>query len=486
VTVRNGSVAFDFGGALPSLKESSAYEVVLTPASGGSRATAVPNLWEASYEAEAARYTGSGYSRNGPEGSPSDVSKFYTSGGYNVGGLRTGSDGVLDFTVDVPKAGRYDLGVFANSLNTDSKVGEQGPTNVFVRVDGGAEQELFLPLGYKWVVWDHADTTVELTAGRHVISLAARSLDGSKTTKGDAIVDRVTLALPNPLAAKVTYEAELAELARARPVYEAAQARCRVSGSGAVDIAKNGTATFWVYSPTDSESTIEVHTGGGGLAELAVNGRQVLTVVSSSSKVAVSLSGGVNKVTVTGKSRSTLLDRIEVEQTSGALAGKVYEAEAAKLMGTAKASPFTLAGGGSAVEGVGGAPGNTNTLTFRVTAGETGLHAMRVRYANRERSVATHYNPDPLAQHADISVNGAAAQRVLFPHTFHGNNFWEITVPVQLTKGTNTISFRSAELPDFDGKTYASGTYPDVLLRSRYAPIVDRISIARFSSSRLR
>ncbi|WP_202970829.1 LamG-like jellyroll fold domain-containing protein [Saccharothrix sp. ALI-22-I] len=486
VTVRDGSVAFDFGGALPSLKESSAYEIVLTPAGGASQTAVAPKLWEGGYEAEDARYTGSGYSRNGPEGSPSQVSKFYTSGGYNVGGLRTGSDGVLDFTVDVPQTGRYDLSVFANSLNTYPAVSEQGPTNVFVRVDGAAEQELFLPLGYKWVVWDHADTTVELTAGRHVISLAARSLDGSKATKGDAIVDRLTLSLPNPQAAKAVYEAELAELTGARPVYDAAHAQRRVSGSGVVDIAKNGTATFWVYSPTDSESTIKVHTSGGGQAALAVNGRQVLTVDPVSSKVAVSLSGGVNKITVTGKSPSTLVDRIEVEQTSGVLATAVYEAESAQLAGTAKASPFTLAGGGSAVEGVGGEPGNANTLTFQVTATETGPHAMRVRYSNPERSVATHYNPDPLAQHADISVNGAAAQRVLFPHTFHGNNFWEITVPVQLTKGANTISFRSEELPNFDGTTYASDTFPDALLRSRYAPIVDRISIARLHSSRLR
>jgi hypothetical protein len=50
-------------------------------------------------------------------------------------------------------------------------VADQGPTNVFLNVDGDAatEQELFLTLGYKWVVWDHADTTVDLTAGEHLL-----------------------------------------------------------------------------------------------------------------------------------------------------------------------------------------------------------------------------------------------------------------------------------------------------------------------------
>jgi hypothetical protein len=187
------TVEFD-AGALPLLRESSAYEVVVTPAGAGSPSSATPVLWEASYEAEDAAHSGSGWFLGGPGGSPEDVTRFYTSGGYHVGGLRTGSDVVLEFEVDVPADGTYDLAVFANSRNTEALVAEQGPTNVFLRVDSGAEQELHLPLGYNWVVWDHADTTVDLTAGTHTITLATRSLDGSRATVGDAIVDRITLA----------------------------------------------------------------------------------------------------------------------------------------------------------------------------------------------------------------------------------------------------------------------------------------------------
>src|SRR5690606_717485 len=197
VKVTGGTVTFEFGGELPPLKESSAYEIVLTPAGDGEPTAVAPYLCERSYEADDAAHSGSGDGRHSPEGSPSDVSKFYTSGGYDVGGLRTGSDVVLDFAVEVPQDGTYNLSVFANSLNTFEAVREQGPTNVFLRVDGGAEQELFLPLGYKWVVWDHTDTTVKLTAGKHTITLAARSLDGTRATKGDAIVDRIHLSLPN-------------------------------------------------------------------------------------------------------------------------------------------------------------------------------------------------------------------------------------------------------------------------------------------------
>ena len=482
----DGRAVVDFGdGALPPLKESSAYEIVLSPA-GKARATqSSPVRWQGSYEAEDAAHTGSGYSRNGPEGSTSDVSKFYTSGGYDVGGLRTGSDVTLDFTVDVPEDGTYDLSVFANSLNTYDKVREQGPTNVFLRVDGDAagEQELYLPLGYKWVVWDHTDTKVRLTKGRHTLTLAAQSLDGKRATRGDAIVDRLTLSLPSASATTRTYEGELAWLGGgARPVYDLPKhTAAPATGSGAVRLAKNQTATFWVYSPADREATLGVDALAGADARLSVNGHDVMHVTKARHKVAVSLSGGINKVTLTGGSDTTLVDRLTVTPTDGTLTPRTYEAQDAVLAGSATLTPLSLATDGTAITGIGGDPGNGNTATFTVAADRTGLYALRIRYANPEQSQATHYNPDPLARHADITVNGGDLQRVGFAHSFHQNNFWELTVPVHLKKGENTITFRSEELPNFDGTTYASDTFPGILLRSRWAPLIDRIVVAPYA-----
>ncbi|MFF7760119.1 LamG-like jellyroll fold domain-containing protein [Streptomyces griseorubiginosus] len=482
----DGTITVDFGdGTLPALKESSAYEIVLSPAGKAKGTQTAPVRWQGSYEAEDAAHTGSGYSKNGPEGSTSDVSKFYTSGGYDVGGLRTGSDVTLDFPVDVPEDGTYDLSVFANSLNTFDKVKEQGPTNVFLRVDGqsAGERELYLPLGYKWVVWDHTDTKVHLTKGRHTLTLAARSLDGKRVTKGDAIVDRLTLSLPDASADTRVYEGELAWLGGgAQAVYDLPQRAA--TGSGAARLAKGQTATFWVYSPADREATLRVDTLGGADGRVSVNGHEVLRLAKDRRAVAVSLSGGVNKVTVTGGSAPTLLDRLTVTPTEGALPVRTYEAQDARLAGTASLTSLSLATDGTAITGVGGDPGNGNTATFDVTADKAGLYALRVRYSNPEQSEATHYNPDPLARHADISVNGGAGRRVGFPHTFHQNDFWELTVPVTLKKGRNTISFRSEELPNFDGTTYASDTFPGVLLRSRYAPLIDRIAVAPYARER--
>lgn len=482
----DGSVVVDFGDStLPALKESSAYEIVLSPAGKAKTTQSPPVSWQGSYEAEDAAHTGSGYTKNGPEGSTADVSKFYTSGGYDVGGLRTGSDVTLGFPVEVPEDGTYDLSVFANSLNTYGLVKDQGTTNVFLRIDGAAdsEQELHLPLGYKWAVWDHTDTKVHLTKGKHTLTLAAKSADGTRATKGDAIVDRLTLSLPTVLANTQVCEGELAWLSGgATPVYDLPkQAATSATGSGAAELRKNQSATFWVYSRADREATLKVDTLAGADAQLAVNGHDVLHVTKGKGSVAVSLSGGLNKVTLAGGSSTTLVDRITVTPTDGALPPRTYEAQDAKLAGSATLTPLSLATDGKAITGIGGDPGNGNTATFTVAADRPGLYALRIRYSNPEQSEATHYNPDPLARHADITVNGGAVQRVGFPHTFHQNNFWELTVPVHLKKGPNTITFGSEELPNFDGTTYASDTFPGVLLRSRYAPLIDRITVAPYA-----
>ncbi|MFG1702683.1 LamG-like jellyroll fold domain-containing protein [Nonomuraea sp. M3C6] len=470
--VKNGSVAFDFGQSLPGLKESSAYQIILTPGRDATSPAKPSELWQAAYEAEDAAHTGSAYRREGPQGSPANVGQYYTSGGYNVGGLRTGSDVTLDFKVSVPQDGTYDLSVLANSMNTAAAITAQGPTNVFLRIDGKDEQELHLPLGYRWLVWDHTDAKVALTKGEHVLTLAAKSLDGVRTTKGDALVDRIDLSLANPAAAETIYEAEYATLTGARIDYT----RKKVSGSGVATVAKDQTATFWVYSPDDGESSIDIDTSGGGRGWLDVNGQRI-TGVNASTKLKAFLSGGINKITVTGQSGKLLLDRLRVTNTDNTLKPTWYEAESARLAGTAKVTAFPLAGGGKAVTDIGGAPGNANTLTFDVTAPKNGAYALTVRYSNPEQSPASHYNPDPLARHAEISVNGAQPQRAWFPHSFHAGNFWELTIPIQLKKGANTVAFASQELPNFDGDTYISDTFPDTLLRSEYAPIVDKIAV---------
>lgn len=457
---------------MTGMNEMSAYQVILSPGGDGG-APAEPSVsWRKTYEAENATYTGGGYSKNGPEGSPQDVGKFATSGAYNVGGLRTGSDGVLAFDVDVPKDGTYDLSVFANSYNLYDLVKEQGPTNVFLRVDDKDPQELRLPLGYKWVVWGHTDTTVKLTAGKHRITLAAKDADLG-VTKGDAIIDKVDLALRDEhVTAPAVYEAEYATLSGSRPDY----AYRGASGPGAVPLGRGDSATFWVHAPADGEAIVSVGHLGGGRASLSLNGEKLdVPGIGGAKKgtdtVRMFLSGGINKITVTGDSRELVLDRLQVTPSGGTLPSKVYQAEDGALTGAAKVTEaYTFATGGKAVTDIG--DGRANALSLDVVAERSGRHAVTIRYSNAEQAPATHYNPDPIARHADLSVNGGPARRVLFPTTFHFNNFWELTVPVTLKKGTNRLTFTAQELPDFNGDTY--NQYDQ---RSPYAPVIDRVAV---------
>ncbi|MEU0390533.1 cellulosome protein [Streptomyces chartreusis] len=464
----DGSVTLPMTG----MHEMSAYQVILSPGGNGGKPADPSVGWRKTYEAENATYTGGGYSRNGPEGSPSQVGKFATSGAYNVGGLRTGSDGVLSFDVEVPKDGTYDLSVFANSYNLYDLVKEQGPTNVFLRVDGKDPQELRLPLGYKWVVWGHTDTTVKLTAGKHRITLAAKDADLG-VTKGDAIIDKIDLALRDEnVTAPAIYEAEYATLSGTRPDYTHPGA----SGPGAVPLAKGDSATFWVHSPTDGEATVSLDHLGGGQAKVSLNGEELDIpkaggTEKGTDQIRVFLSGGINKITVTGVSRALLLDRLRVAPSHGHLVTKVYQAEDGTPTGAAKVTDaYTFATNGKAVTGIG--DGKSNALTVDVVAQRPGRHALTIRYSNAEQAPATHYNPDPIARHADLSVNGRPARRVLFPTTFHFNNFWDLTVPVTLKKGKNRLTFTAEELPDFNGDTY--NQYDQ---RSPYAPVIDQIGV---------
>ncbi|MFF3373296.1 hypothetical protein ACFYXF_10125 [Streptomyces sp. NPDC002680] len=96
--------------------------------------------------------------------------------------------------------------------------------------------------------------------------------------------------------------------------------------------------------------------------------------------------------------------------------------------------------------------------------------------SNAEQAPANHYNPDQITRHADLSINGGPIRRILFPTTFHSNDFRELTVPVTLKKGTNRLTFTAEELPDFDGDTY--NQYDQ---RSLYAPAIGQVAVTRLA-----
>jgi Concanavalin A-like lectin/glucanases superfamily/Carbohydrate binding module (family 6) len=463
-----------------------AYEVILSPGGTGA-ATPTDSTWLHSYLAAQATMTGTGWNIN-TEGTPSNLGGFATAGEQDVGGLRTGSSTVITFTVDVPQTGRYNLSIFDGSNSAASDV--SGPTNVFVRVDGGGPQEVWLPVGYNWAIWNHADTTVQLTAGTHQISLSTVGADGA-ATNGDAIINKIGLQLDDPPARHSSvYEAEQASLDGATTDYRAQ----RQSGAGAADIARRQTATFWVNSAADGYSDLAFRYKNAGRAGVRVNALLLDGQLHgggsrkwSTATDRVYLSAGVNKVVVTGAGGEVTLDKLTVtpvDATNPAVTPDVatYQAEDGALTGTAHVDDSYSQADGGVITGI--ANGSANSLTFTVHAPEPGTYGMTVRFANNQQVVATHYNPDLMTAPADISVNGAPTRHVNFANTLDWNQFWNLTIPVTLRQGANTIKFVADQQYNYDGTTigviYSGSSGIGQPLRSSSAPNVDQIVLAPF------
>ena len=474
---RNGTIISD-----PSYPPTmDAYEVILSPGGTGSD-TPADATWLHSYLAAQATLTGSGWNIN-TEGTPSNLGGFATAGEQDVGGLRTGSSTVITFNVNVPQTGNYNLSVFDGSDSAASDV--SGPTNIFVRVDGGAPQEVWLPVGYNWVIWNHADTTVRLTAGAHQISLSTTGADGA-ATNGDAIINKIDLQLDDPAVQNsVIYEAEQADLNGATADYRP-QGQ---SGAGAADISHGQNVTFWVYSASDGYSDLAFRYKNSGAAGVTVNGLPLSLGLDggrggnwSTQTARVYVSAGINKVVVAGDGGEVTLDKLTVTPVQAAQPGvATYQAEDGALTGTAQVSNAYSQADGGVVTGISDGP--ANSLTFTVRAPAPGTYGMTVRFANNQQVVANHYNPDLMTAPADISVNGAPTFHVNFASTFSWNQFWNLTIPVRLRPGTNTIKFIANPQYNYNSTTIGyiySGQGIGQPLRSDTAPNIDQITLAPF------
>ncbi len=455
-----------------------AYEVILAPGGTGSR-TATDSTWLHSYLAAQATMTGTGWNIN-TEGTPSNLGGYATAGEQDVGGLRTGSSTVITFHVNVPQTGDYHLSIFDGSDSAASDV--SGPTNVFVRVDGGSPQQVWLPVGYNWVIWNHGDTTVHLTAGQHDISLSTTGANGA-ATNGDAIINQIDLQLGDPaVQSPAVYEAEQADLTGAQADYRA-QGQ---SGAGAADIGRGQSVTFWVDSASDGYSDLAFRYKATGAAGVTVNTLPLAGQLAGGPAGwavrtdRVYLSAGINKVVVTGDGGAVMLDKLTVTPVTAQPPGvSTYQAEDAALAGTAKVDNSYSQANGGVVTGIGGGPANSLTLTVHTPV--AGRYGMTVRFANNQQIVANHYNPDLMTAPADISVNGGPAFHVNFGNTFSWNQFFSLTIPVQLRPGPNTIRFIANPQYNYDSTTIGviySGDGVGQPLRSETAPNIDQVTLA--------
>ena len=198
------------------------------------------------------------------------------------------------------------------------------------------------------------------------------------------------------------------------------------------------------------------------------------------------LSAGINKVVVTGEGGEVTLDKLTVTPlaaTNPAVAANAvtYQAEDGAMTGTAQIGNSYSQAHGGVVTGI--SDGAANALALTVRAPAAGTYGMTVRFANNQQVVANHYNPDLMTAPADISINGAPTFHVNFANTFSWNQFWDLTIPVRLRAGANTIRFIADPQYNYDGTTIGviySGSGVGQPLRSATAPNIDEITLAPF------
>ncbi|MFJ8545040.1 CBM35 domain-containing protein [Streptomyces sp. NPDC093586] len=419
----DGSVTVPLRG----MRQMSAYRMVLTPGGSGTPATAsVP--WSASYEAEEAAVTDG---RVYTQGTVENANGYAASGTKDVGSLdRPGSK--VAFSVTVPKDGTYDLAILYGNQSG-------APATQKLTVDGGAPVTVTYPSTENWTYRGKQDLTVRLSAGTHVLTLA----------KGDAEVtlDRIDLTARtgDPSA---SYEATLADIS-GKPTYDYSSSAG--TGTGALVLRPGDRAVFDVYAPREGYYTVVPRASAA--VRLTLHGATVQAPPGA--PLRLYLAAGNNRVAVTSQHAS--VRSLDVSGTGSASGTLGYEATTAALTGGARLVDSVYASAGSAVGWLGNSP--SSTAEFTVTAPRAGRYLLTIHYAHNDRRDNGHaYNTDIMSRTADVRVGAGTPQKVTFKNTWSWDDYWTLSVPVDLRKGANNITFGNA---------------------SAWAPNIDRIELGR-------
>ncbi|MDX3748921.1 CBM35 domain-containing protein [Streptomyces sp. AK08-02] len=413
---------------LRGLHKMSAYRIVLTPGGSGTpSAASVP--WSASYEAEDAAITGG---QVYTQGTVSNANGYAASGTKDVGSLNQATSKV-DFTVDVPAAGTYDLAIlYGNQSGT--------PATQQLSVDGQDPVTVSYPSTENWTYRAKKDVTVDLPAGRHVLTLA----------KGDTEVtlDRIDLTARTSAVPSASYEATLADIS-GRPSFDYSSSTG--VGTGSLVLRTGDKAVFDVYAPRDGYYSVVPRASAP--VRLELHGQKVTAVPGKALRLY--LVAGNNRVALTAKAASVRsLDVSGNGSTAGTLS---YEGASATLAGGAKLVDSRYASAGSYIGWLGNSA--ASTAEFTVKAPRSGRYMLVISYAHNERRDNGHsYNTDIMSRTADLTVGTSTPRTVTFKNTWGWDDYWTLGVPVDLKAGSNKVTFGNA---------------------SAWAPNIDRIELGR-------
>ncbi|RMI39845.1 hypothetical protein EBN88_13950 [Streptomyces triticirhizae] len=391
----------------------SAYRVVLTPAPGGDAPPAPRVPWRDVWAADAATVTAGTLV---PEVSLTDHQGYAAWGAARVEGLN-GPDSAVEFAVSVPEDATYEVSFGYGN-------GSGSPARQRLLVDGRPVGSVAFPATLNVGHTGLRTVPLQLTAGPHALTLAWE--------RGEIALDRVELT---PRTAPLTrYEATLAEVA-GDPAY-----RYDTPGdAGTLVLGEDDTVTFDVFAPRDGYHTVTTR-GADRALTVTVHGAAVPLAPGRPARLL--LAAGNNRITARGPGAVAGLEVAGHGETEG-LVG--YEASAARLAGGARLEASEHAAGGRCL-----APfrGPDAAATWTVRAPRAGRHLLVLGYAHDDRADNGHaYNADLVSRTALLRLGEGPAHRMTFRNSLSWDNFWTLTLPVDLAAGEHPLTLTGPEGP---------------------------------------
>ena len=429
--VVNGSVTVPLGALNPM----SAYQLIVTPATGAPVTAPPPAGTQTYLAADAALTDADVYS----QGSQSNYNGYATAGGEDVGSIDQ-PDSRVAFTVSVPRTGRYLMSVYYG--NQTGTISQQ-----IMRVDSGPWSFISYPPTLNWLFRSHEDVYLNLAAGTHTITFGV-SDPSIGTANGQVTMDDIQLtyasgAVPGVTGPGTSYPAAYADLSGPALTAPCAGRGCLADQE--VALGRGGSVSFAVDAGSDGFYRI-TPAGAAGRGALTADG----TPVSSG---LVYLHAGINPVTYAG---SGILGGLTVTPASGHATTYAASAPQNALSGTAVVQSDSYAYGGQYVGWIG--DGAANTLTFTgVTVPSGGTYRIMVSYADADGESSGNYNTNLIDRGFTLTTSAGTSVTTYARNTYSWDQFDTVEVTARLDAGSNTITIGNP---------------------SYYAPNIDKIIVA--------
>ncbi|MFD7658377.1 hypothetical protein ACFV4N_30755 [Actinosynnema sp. NPDC059797] len=413
-----------------------AYQVIVTPA-GLAPAPVANAPWTSRHEAE------SGLVENARVVDQSDPSgwKYTTSGGKDVGYMNNAGSRVT-VEVDVPRTGAYRLGVL---YGTNGFVGRQA-----LYVDDAHHSTLTFPATLNWQYRGRLDTPVQLTAGRHRISLRTSDPTGFLGGPSDVALDRIDLTeVTGP--EKATYQ--LSDSRRTGGSLDRGVRALRALVPNAVVLKPGDAVTTYVSAAEDGYYALSTTWFGAGRSTLGLtlSDRRVaggdLTATRAGAwtgTTTVHLKAGITEVVLSNEGRTPLVlgTLTQVRDAAADRLAVRVEAETGQLAGGAATAAGRWASGGSYVGYLGN--GGTLTLPRPDAVRKAGQYNLTVAYAQAEKNTGHPYNTDAVTRYLDTTEAGGGTTRAPYRHNYTWDGFWAETSPLDLATAGGALTFGNA------------------------------------------